>query len=1368
MKLFISLLTIIMLVGCESSSEPTKLPDDLISEVIDRDFVSVSEVKSDYTNGDHFHFQVNPNKDYTTARIYLNGSCNGDYKTFTKEELINGVNLELLPNQENNIKAIFTDVDGVGVSSKCQEMAKIVHDNIPPQDIPTPNSSMKELDGKYLQENKITMDIKNMSIPEGSERLILYADPLGKELLATITQEDIDRGSISVNIKENDTTSIYMAYADKSNNIGKISGPVASYTHDSTKPELTTVAENSIFAPGDIFEGTCKDVEKVTISSPLNQEIECINEKYSFILPNNEGDFEVVISAADEAGNKANISVNILVDGTPPVITSFEPIQKLNGQGTNQNPIQLDLSEYVVPADINSIEIYDENNNLLGSILKSDFDAKIYNLTLPLNKTTNFKLIAIDRAKNRSNLFDTNTTYTHDNIAPNLSASIASLVKNHTPITGICDFKVKLSGDLGYESNCEGGTYSLSIGVISDGVKNVKVISSDLYGNTSEKSISFKVDNTPPIVYTHPMFDFGFRTAELNYTLKYYDIYFNRDATNVKFCSNADCSSVISEMSIATYKANGVMLTLAENAKTSFYVEPSDQLGNSKIYGPYVIETDTSVPDAPTINEETIALATKIVSEDVVKIGGTSPADAIGIDIYLASDLEMPFMGFGTEEWNNSNFDLWPVQNSSTEYVAYAVNDVGTRSATGVSFRVNHATYPMYDYHFSESDLQLGKYFKGMGSPLTFTVQNKSFEINTGLEVDVEVNLAFFSENIDKIESECIEKTVAPNESCTFTVYPKDTIEKGEYGEFIDFSMNDSFTSVYISYSISNLVLANTEFTDYRTQAVRKIKPTINSNGSSESIIFYPGDDKICISNTDECFINETISNSLKLDNFFAYYPMENLFFFNKENLMAVDLLFNNETIIGIDSPTELYKNYLGNYVLEKNGEYKTWSPSFNRAISTIDDSGLLLAKKNVNNIDSFIGDYYIGKDVLLNSEGSISHSFSDIHMNLPNGHKYSNSKVHSILKIDEDNILIIGTANGTEEVPAIITERDPAVGEYYCLDQGICIKAAPGSDYGYTFWAYSPDDTRAKNVISGWEVFLMKLYGSSSNTTSHYINGWTWRRGTYRKYENYSGFRHYYYGVYRTREVSGTKTVSVNDLFAVSYSLASGQYTQTNIIKYNKDISQSDTIFSSLLNEKASLIHVPFTDRSDYYYFINTESKTFEDFSNYGNLSKPFKNGSGDLFVNSSDMTNSYFISSIGEKKHINLLCNEESTNVFQLIANKVYSYTSNYICETDLDAGITTSIPVDVTDMSQIYTSESNEKIAILKGLENDNIKIIKLDFESSDYTTLLDYTFDNASNIDIINEGVDEPDPNLVELEGTFNDNSKRIYIFDLSKI
>lgn len=1361
MKLFISLLTIIMLVGCESSSKPTKLPNNLISEVIDRDFVSVSEVKSDYTNGDHFNFQVNPNKDYATARIYLNGSCNGDYKTFTKDELINGVNLELLPNQENNIKAVFTDVDGVGVSSKCQEIAKIVHDNIPPQDIPSPNSSMKELDGKHLQENKITMDIKNMSIPEGSERLILYADPLGKELLATITQEDIDRGSISVNIKENDTTSIYMAYADKSNNIGKISEPVASYTHDNTKPELTTVAENSIFAPGDIFEGTCKDVEKVTISSPLNQEIECINEKYSFILPNNEGDFEVVISAADEAGNKANISVNILVDGTPPVITSFEPIQKLNGQGTNQNPIQLDLSEYVVPADINSIEIYDENNNLLGSILKSDFDAKNYNLTLPLNKTTNFKLIAIDRAKNRSDLFDTNTTYTHDNIAPNLSASIASLVKNHTPITGICDFKVKLSGDLSHESNCEGGTYSLSIGVISDGVKNVKVISSDLYGNTSEKSISFKVDNTPPIVYTHPMFDFGFRTAELNYTLKNYDIYFNRDATNVKFCSNADCSSVISEMSIATYKANGVMLTLAENAKTNFYVEPSDQLGNSKIYGPYVIETDTSVPDAPTINEETIALATKIVSEDVVKIGGTSPADAIGIDIYLASDLEMPFMGFGTEEWNNSNFDLWPVQNSSTEYVAYAVNDVGTRSATGVSFRVNHATYPMYDYHFSESDLQLGKYFKGMGSPLTFTVQNKSFEINTGFEMSVDVNIAFLPENVDRVESECIGKTVAPNESCTFNVFIKENVEKGEYAEFLDFSMNDMFTSIHISYSVSSLVLANTEYTNYYTDAVRKIKPTINSNGSSESIIFYPEDEKICISNTDECYINTEISNSLKSENFFVYYRMENKFFFNKTNLRAVDLFTGIESIIGANSPTELYKNYLGNYVLEKNGEYKTWNPSDNSVMPVSDNSDLLLAKMYVNNIDSFIGDYYIGKDVLLNSEGIKTHSFNDIHTQLPEAHKYSSSKVHSILKIDESKVLLLGVANGTENVISTETIREPEIGQYTNEN---------GSDQYYL------KSSNYSHYNLNWN-FESAIYAGTGSSFTH-TDGWTYHRGSLVDALSIPIFDPssftwrtvivYYYGIYRTKNVTVSTVKHHTDAFAVEYDISTGSYSVRDIKEISEQFDDSATISSSLLNEKAALVHVPLSTGADSYYFINTESKTFENFSNYGNLSKPFKNGSGDLFVNSSDMTNSYFVSSIGEKTHINLLCNEESTNAFQLIANKVYSYTSNYICETDLDAGITTSIPVDVTDMSQIYTSESNEKIAILKGLENDNIKIIKLDFESSDYTTLLDYTFDNASNIDIINEGVDESDPNLVELEGTFNDNSKRIYIFDLSKI
>lgn len=1365
MKLLL-FIAITILSSCESPSEPTKLPDDLISEVIERDFEPVNEIKTSFTNKENFQIQVDSNNNYEKARFYLNGNCSGEYKEFTKDEIDSGADLKLLQNQENSISAVFMNIDGTGVNSNCKDIAHVTHDNIPPKEIPVPVESMKVLDGKSFKEKNVTMDIREMSIPEGSDKIVLYADPEGKETLTTVTQDDIDRGSINLGIKDNTTTSIYMAYVDQANNIGEISDSVISYIHDDIKPEITTVAQNSIFAPGDVFEGTCKDVEKVQVSSPLNQEVDCIDEKYSFVLPNNEGDFEVTVSAKDDAGNEDTVSVNVLVDGTPPVITSFEPIQKLNGQGTNQNPIQLDLSNYNRPSDVEFIEIYDENSNLLGTILKNDFEAKSYNLTIPNNKTTLFKLVAIDKANNRSEVFNTNTTYTHDNIAPSLTASIDSLVKNNTPITGTCEVGVKLSGDLGYETICNRGTYSLSIGSMSDGLKNVKVTSSDIYGNKTEKELSFTVDNTPPVIYTNnPMFDHGFRTADLNFKLQSYDINFNQDAEKVKICSNDDCSNIISELSASDYRSNGVMLTLVENAQTTFYIELSDILENSKIYGPYIIETDTSVPDAPTLNEETIALATKIVSEDVVKIGGTSPADAIGIDIYLASDLEMPFMGFGTEEWNSSNFDLWPVQNSSTEYVAYAVNDVGTRSATGVSFRVNHATHPMYDYHFSESDLQLGKYFKGMGSPLTFTVQNKSLEINTGLEMSVDVNIAFLPENVDRIESECIGKTVTPNESCTFNVFIKENVEKGEYAEFLDFSMNDMFTSIHISYGVSDLVLANTEFTNYYTDAVRKIKPTINTNASDESIIFYPGDEKICISNTDECYINTEISNSLKNDNFFVYYPIDNKFFFNKTSLRAMDLFTGIESIIGANSPTEIYKDYLGNYVLEKNGEYKTWSPSENSVMPVSDNSDLLLAKKYVNNIDSFVGDYYIGKDVLLNSEGIKTHSFNDIHAQLPNAHKYSSSKVHSILKIDEENILITGVAMGSEVTSAMVTERQPTVGEYYCLYE--C--PAPSPDAYYAYWGYSVSGSEIE--LSGWDVYWQR-FSANSTTTSYNLNGWTWIRGTYKTKLNYGAGDFLVYGVYRTREVFKEITVNLNNLFAVTYNLISGQYEQKNLVELNKDVKSSATILSSLLTEKASLVHVPYTDGTNSYYFINTQTQTFEDFSNFGNLFKPFKSSLGSLFVNSSDMTNSYFISSLGEKTHINLVCNGDSTNVFQVIGNKAYSNTSvhqdSYLCETDLDTGVTKTIPIELGVTSQIYTNDSNEKIAIIKGFDSNNIKIVKLNFETNDYLTVLDYSFENAYQINITNQRMFEFDSKLVELEVKFSDGTKRIYIFDLSEV
>lgn len=1373
MKLLL-LVTTIILSSCEAPNQPTKLPNELISEVVVRDFEVVNKIKTDFTNKETFKVQIESSKNYEKARFYLNGSCSGEYKEFTKDEIDNGADLELLQNQENNIKAVFMNIDGIGVNSDCKDIANITHDNIPPKQIPLPVESMRALDGKTFKEKNVTMDIREMSIPEGLDKIILYSDPEGKEILTTINQDDINKGSINFEIKDNTTTSVYMAYVDKANNVGEISESVSSYTHDDIKPEITTVAQNSIFAPGDLFEGTCKDVEKVQISSPLNQEVDCINEKYSFILPNNEGDFEITVSAIDDAGNENAVSVNVLVDGTPPVITSFEPIQKLNGQGTNQNPIELDLSNYTKPSDIESIEIYDENSNLLGTILKTDFESKIYSLMLPENKSTVFKLIAIDRVNNKSEVFNTNTTYTHDNIAPSLTATIASLVKNNTPITGTCETEIKLSGDLSYESICNRGTYSLSIGSMSDGLKSVKVTSSDVYGNKTEKELSFTVDNTPPVIYIYnPMFDSGLRTAELNFKLQSYDINFNQDAVNIKICSNDDCSNIISELSASDYKTNGAMLTLAENAQTTFYIELSDILENSKIYGPYIIETDTSVPDAPTLNEETIALATKVISEDIIKIGGTAPMDAVGVDIYRSNNLEIPVMGFGASQWNNSDFDFSPDKNSSVEYVAFAVNDVGTKSATGVSFKVNHASHPMYDYRFSESDLNLGNFYSGIGTQLMFTVQNKSLEINTGLEVSADISIASISDNIDKVESTCIGKTVSPNETCSFKVFIKEDVDDGEYVDFIGFHMNDMIVNISISYSVSGIIISESTYTDYKSEAIRKITTTINSNSNVKSLILYPSEDKICFPSNSGCFYSTNAVANLKIDDFFVYYPEDNILFFDRDNLSAVNLNSNTESQIGFYYPHVIARNSVGVYIFENDNTYTSWYRPDNILRSIFDNSGIYYTKSHINNIDAFVGDNFIGKNILLDPYGVVVDPHNNVHRYLDEPDKYSKSQIHSILKIDESKVLLVGIATGSEIISETITQRDPEVGDYFCLSSDNCPKDGPGD---YNYWLTNSNNKYIE--LSGHEL-QFKPYNLNSETTSIQVGEWVWKKGEIYYFEYAQIFPipiiNMFFGYYREKTTTSTQLLNYEGVFAIEYDITNGQYQQKDFFELNKkcfDNCSNRAIKSLNLTDKISLIEVLLENGEKANFMIDSNNQTIKEQTEFIQAMRPYKGDNGYLYLSGNNV---FFIPNNGDIKTFNPSnsCNINNPKTFSFVGNNFYSLGSkpgdgsNILCETNVDSNESKYIEITSLKISQIYLNNENQKIAVTEGDDN-NLLIIKFNFENSSFDELVNLKVEDYTLLEIINKNNNEFDNRIIEVVMNLTSGGGKNYLIDLAKV
>lgn len=1374
MRTLYALLLIFTASSCVNNPEniKKKLPTPLVEEVIERDFSVIESVGTYYIKEDHFTLKIKPNKEYDKVRVYSDKRCTGDFKTFDSKELESGAKYSVKPNSVTSINVVFDGIDGHDISSKCEEVAIIHHDNIPPKEIPTANEKLNELNNKPSQNNSITLNTKDFVIPNDSERMYIYSDSEGKEVVAIIDKNKPEIESVSFNILENDATEIYMAYEDRATNLGIIHGPISTLIHDNIPPVLTLEKNKTIFAPGEIFSGECSGVETVSIHSPIIQDVDCLNGKYEFIIPEVTGDFLITIDAYDAAENYTKVETQALIDGTPPEkLITFEPLQILDGLGTNKNPITLDLSSYTRPNDVYTVEIFDASSNLLGKIEDEDFKNGSYNLTIAENKTTDFYLVAIDRAHNRSEKSNKMASYTHDNIAPNLTASIEPKVLNNAIINGTCEYSVSLYGSFQGYGDCINGSFAISIGIQPDGNKKIFVSSSDPIGNITKKELNFVVDNTAP--YAGVMnwdLNTKFRTAELNFNLTQYDIYFDNDTVKLELCSDSSCNNINETVTHDAYKSSGISIALAENSITEFYLRATDDLGNNSINGPYFLENDTSVPNAPTLNEYTISLATRIVTEMSVNIGGSSSEDTMMIDVYKKDDLNFPVMGYDKMEWDNGTFNLMVDTNISTEYVAFAVNDVGTKSATGVSFKVNHAYHPMFDMNFSEIAIDLGSYINKTGLAMSFNVQNVSQEMTTGLKVGGMLNLSpMLSEKIDRVESTCLGKEIEPEEFCKFDVYVKDGPE-GDYQDIIELDFAGMLMAFQISYKIVNPIIAESSYTDYNLDALRKVNSKVHNNSEVKSLIIDPVMGSLCpITEIPvPCVDSQHKAQTILSDEFFVYFPHDNIFIYDKDNLNVVDVINNTSYPMSTSNALSIQKNYMNSIFIEGENEVYTFNKNsidpfmidFHTKSATDKYDGLSVGS------DFMIGDDYIASNSVLLDTG-INLNFSDIHNQLGKPY-YTGSKVHSVQKIDEDTVLIAGVAYGTEETTRTetVTQRDPVSGEFYCWSG--CHGEYYASIYGAALWMVTYRGA-GYAYFSAFNFDWVYMNIPSTQTQIN-VDGWTWHRGSERAAEVSNGVTSKYYAFYRTRTIQQEVTdyTEHTDVFLATYNLNTGETVKVDSVELAEKFS--NTSVSKKLNRTNSIMNVV-TTSSNYNYFVNAKDMTLSilpaDFDNSSN-SRAFMNDDYTVIKRGSSNKGRIHINNLTGDYATpgNSPCSSSSSEIVGIDNMNYYVLDSNSLCIFDLVNGTNYEFSLDNQNISQIYKDINNNLFAVVANSDNTSFKVVKIDLDIYFINVLADYSSGfSSSSVIIKNDKAFEFNKNIVEVNLQNEDGSGKTILIDL---
>lgn len=266
---------------------------------------------------------------------------------------------------------------------------------------------------------------------------------------------------------------------------------------DNTAPVITVTTTDFEISRADLDgDGKCFITGKLTDNDPdvhvsevrkngtvIDISLADVDSVFSIPLSLTDGTHEVVVKAADSAGNTSSVTRRYNVDITPPTLTVPPVADK-----TNRNTLDLAFSvtEY---ADIS-----------IDGVSKGYFSGSD-SIAIPLAEGSNvFRVKATDAMGNES--AETTVSVTRDSTVPTINVTGIS---DGDIVGGPINITVSITDthrDVSAESiKLDGVTKTSPItGYNTEGTHTLVVNAADTYGNASSETITFTIDNSAPVI----------------------------------------------------------------------------------------------------------------------------------------------------------------------------------------------------------------------------------------------------------------------------------------------------------------------------------------------------------------------------------------------------------------------------------------------------------------------------------------------------------------------------------------------------------------------------------------------------------------------------------------------------------------------------------------------------------------------------------------------------------------------------------------------------------------------------------------------------------------------------------------------------